>query len=260
MKNSKAAVALGAAMLAGGVTAPSVALAELSANIGVTSNYVWRGATQTQNGPAIQGGVDWEGESGLYIGTWVSNVDFGTIIDVEDAEGLDDLSLLSVRSGSEYEADFYIGWGFDFNEHVALDVGYVYYHYGLIESGFDFGEVYANASFLWFDVGVYYTINDQADGEAEDVSPFVAGDLNFYGAAAFEIIESWSLGLLLGHYKFTNDGAFMDADYDYSYGQIDLTKSAGDFGDVTLSVSAADNENADGNDNTKLFISWVKSF
>lgn len=260
MRNSKAAVALGASVLAGGLAAPAPALAELSANIGVTSNYVWRGATQTGNRPAVQGGVDWEGDSGLYIGTWVSNVDFGNIIDFEDADDLDDLSLLSVRSGSEYEADFYIGWGFDFNEYVGLDVGYVYYHYGLLESGFDFGELYASASFLWFDVGVHYTINDQADGDAQDVSPFVAGDLHFYGAAAFEIIESWTLGLTLGHYKFTNDGAFMDLDYDYSYGQADLTKSAGDFGDVTLSVSAADNENADGNDNTKIFISWVKSF
>lgn len=251
-------------MLAGGVTVPSVALAELSANIGVTSNYVWRGATQTQNGPAIQGGVDWEGESGLYLGTWVSNVNFGNVI--EPGDDVNDISLLSVRSGSEYEADFYIGWGFDFNEYVALDLGYVYYYYGLNGSGSDFGEVYASASFLWFEVGVNYTVNDQADGTTEDgrpvdeVAPFVAGDFHFYGAAAFEIVESWTLGLTIGQYNFTNDGAFMDADYDYGYYQVDLTKSAAEFGDVTLSVSQTDNVNADGNDNAKVFVSWVKSF
>ncbi|MCK7581618.1 MAG: TorF family putative porin [Chromatiales bacterium] len=40
----------------------------VSANIGVVSNYVWRGLTQTDGGPAIQGGLDYEHASGLLCG------------------------------------------------------------------------------------------------------------------------------------------------------------------------------------------------
>ena len=48
----------------------------VSANIGVVSNYVWRGITQTDDKAAVQGGVDYSHSSGFYAGTWVSNVDF----------------------------------------------------------------------------------------------------------------------------------------------------------------------------------------
>ncbi len=50
------------------------------------------------------------------------------------------------------------------------------------------------------------------------------------------------------------------ADYNYAYGQLDLTKSADEYGDITLSATGADNTNADGNDNVKVFISWTKGF
>ena len=46
---------------------------EMSANIAITSNYVWRGMTQTSNSPALQGGIDL-GYKGIYVGTWGSNV------------------------------------------------------------------------------------------------------------------------------------------------------------------------------------------
>ncbi len=46
-------------------------------NVGVTSNYIWRGISQTDDAAAVSGGLDWSGASGLYAGTWVSNVDFG---------------------------------------------------------------------------------------------------------------------------------------------------------------------------------------
>ena len=49
-----------------------------SANVGLYTDYVFRGYTQTQNEPAIQGGFDVEHSSGLYLGTWASNVDWTT--------------------------------------------------------------------------------------------------------------------------------------------------------------------------------------
>jgi uncharacterized protein (TIGR02001 family) len=257
MKNTMTAAGISAAILAGGLTTSSGALADFTANIGATSNYVWRGATQTGNAPAIQGGMDYESGIGIYAGTWVSNVNFGDEPSLEDG-------AVSIRSGSEYEADFYAGWGMEFGDNLGLDLGYTYYYYGQNESGADFGEIYGKFAFWWFEVGAYYTANDQSDSVGSDLNPFVTGDFFYYGKFSIDFAESWNVGFTLGQYEFTNDGAtFADgevADYNYAYGQLDLTKSADEYGDITLSVTNADNANADGNDSAKVFITWTKGF
>nr|MDJ0870709.1 TorF family putative porin [Gammaproteobacteria bacterium] len=43
---------------------------DLSANIGVVSNYYFRGVTQTDDKAAVQGGLDWVHGTGIYVGTW----------------------------------------------------------------------------------------------------------------------------------------------------------------------------------------------
>ena len=50
----------------------------LSANVGFYSDYIFRGYTQTDNNPAIQGGFDVMHSSGLYLGNWSSNVSWAT--------------------------------------------------------------------------------------------------------------------------------------------------------------------------------------
>ena len=62
-------------LLVGILAMPS--FAAVSANVAFASDYVWRGMTQTAEEPAISGGFDIAGESGLYFGTWASNVEFG---------------------------------------------------------------------------------------------------------------------------------------------------------------------------------------
>ena len=50
----------------------------LTANASFTTNYVFRGITQSANRPAVQGGLDYTiGDSGFAVGTWVSSIDFG---------------------------------------------------------------------------------------------------------------------------------------------------------------------------------------
>src|SRR5262245_8792596 len=55
---------------------------KFSANVALTSEYVFRGISQTDDSPAIQGGFDWSLEKlgslplGLYAGIWGSNVNF----------------------------------------------------------------------------------------------------------------------------------------------------------------------------------------
>ena len=55
---------------------PALAAAQYSASLTLTSDYVWRGVSQTLGDPAVQGSFDYEHNSGLYAGVWASNVDF----------------------------------------------------------------------------------------------------------------------------------------------------------------------------------------
>ncbi len=43
-------------------------------NVGLYSQYIFRGLTQTDRGPAVQGGVDLTHSSGFYLGAWASNI------------------------------------------------------------------------------------------------------------------------------------------------------------------------------------------
>lgn len=101
-----------------------------SANLAVTTDYVFRGYTQTGEDPAVQGGLDWADSSGWYLGTWASNIDFGPG---------DDASV---------EVDFYGGHAWQAND-VSYDVGLLYYAYPGADSssGYDFIEAYASLGY-----------------------------------------------------------------------------------------------------------------
>ena len=74
-----AAVAAGAA-LAGASAANA---GEISANINLTTDYVFRGVSLSGNDPAIQGGFDWASDSELlYAGVWGSSLSSGMEMDV----------------------------------------------------------------------------------------------------------------------------------------------------------------------------------
>lgn len=73
-KTLVAAVAI-SALFAGGAAMAQDDAGHLSYNIAVTSNYVWRGVTQTDNNAALQGGIDYS-KGMFYAGAWASNVDF----------------------------------------------------------------------------------------------------------------------------------------------------------------------------------------
>jgi len=228
MKMKKIVMACGAALL--GVS--SLAQAEFSANIGVTSNYLWRGVSQTGDDAAVSGGIDWAHENGLYAGTWISNIDWGV--------------------GSGAEVDFYGGFANDVGD-FGYDVGLIYYYYP--DSDYDdsdFSEIYLNGSWKFLSAGLAYTMDGQQDSDA----PFSSGDLYYHIGASFDFAETWSLGLTGGYYDF--DASSEYGDVDYGHFQADVTKSAGDWGDFTLTVSKAEEDSGD--DDTKFLISWSKSF
>ena len=87
-----------------------------SANVGLYTDYIFRGYTQTQNEPAIQGGFDVEHSSGLYAGTWASNVDWTTAGDYMDKNSV--------------EIDVYAGWATDLPFwDLGFDIGVLQFFY-----------------------------------------------------------------------------------------------------------------------------------
>jgi uncharacterized protein (TIGR02001 family) len=107
------------------ITAPTFAMAEdapasahtFSGNVGLVSDYVFRGISQTSHNAAIQGGFDYSHASGLYAGVWGSNVSW-----IADSG--------AVATGSVgMELDTYLGFKNTFAEDFSYDVGFVRYNY-----------------------------------------------------------------------------------------------------------------------------------
>ena len=195
---------IAASLLASATTAVSgVVLAEspLTANVGVASNYIWRGATQTDDASAVSGGIDYAHASGFYAGLWTSNVTW--------------------TATDGYEQDLYAGYGFDAGP-VGLDVGYIAYMYPVGTGQDDFSEVYVNASFNVVSAGVALTTSKEAGGKVKDIYTSVG--------AEFEVKKDLTLGLTYGNYNFEDT-----ASTDYSHIQVSLSK-----GDFTFAYDKAD--------------------
>jgi uncharacterized protein (TIGR02001 family) len=226
MKMNRLALTCGAAML--GIS--SIAAAEVSTNIGVTSNYIWRGVTQNENETAFSGGVDWAGDSGLYAGAWIS-------------EAWDD-----------YELDLYGGYAGELGD-FGYDAGLIYYTYS-DDSESNFLELALGGSWQFLSFGLNYVLS--ADDEVEAVEE----DFYYYLGASFDLPEDYSIGLTVGFVE--PDGHDDEDGEDYTHYQVDLTKATGDFGDITLSLSDTDledNDEAPGEDSDmRFFVSWSKSF
>lgn len=199
-----------------------VANAEVSANFGATSNYLWRGVSQSGDSASVSGGLDYANDSGFYAGTWIG----------------------SLSEGAGAETDFYLGYSGE-TDVFAYDIGYLYYAYSDLDDS-NFGEVYFNGSVGNFGFGIAYTINS----DVESPSPFDSGDI-YYSASygGIDLGSDFELGLSAGLYTFDASG-----DLDYAHVQADIAK-----GDFVFSISKAQEEGfADGD--LKLVASWSTSF
>ena len=122
--------------------APAAPASNLTWNFALTTDYVFRGITQTNFRPAAQGGLDYTfGDSGWAVGTWGSNVDFGS-------------------GGPDLEIDTYISWSHALSDKWNFNIMLDRYNYVGYPSGafrFDYNELigkFTYDSMLTF-TGVY---------------------------------------------------------------------------------------------------------
>lgn len=190
-------IALASTLLTSSLTSLNVTAVEgLSANVGATSNYLWRGLEQTNGSSAISGGIDYAADSGFYVGTWVSSADWS--------------------EGMSYELDIYGGFSGE-TENFSYDVGFVHFAYPDSNDDVDFTEVNASVSFGAFTLG--YAVLADAQGVDFGDDSYISVD------AEFEVASEIGLAFHLG--KGTDD--FYAGEEFVDYG-ASLSKSGFTFG------------------------------
>lgn len=97
----------------------------LTGNVGLYSQYIFRGLTQTNRKPALQGGFDYGHSSGLYVGTWASNISW-----LKENFSTPGNTTGQYESGASLEWDFYGGFKNTFGKSdFTYDFGLLYYYY-----------------------------------------------------------------------------------------------------------------------------------
>ena len=215
--------------------------AEVSGNIALTTDYKFRGISQSDSAPSVQGGFDVAFDNGAYIGTWGAAVDFDCAIDT--CGGLN----------GGIELDYYAGFASDISDSVSYDIGYIYYDYpqdeGLLG---DYGEIYGSLSFGDFGIGMNYS--DEYWGET--------GKFTYtYATYSMALSESVALDLLVGSGDYDEAG-YLDGATEHMNWSVALSTSAGglDFA-LTYEDTDLDKEDAYGYDwaDAALILSIGKS-
>ena len=180
-------------------------------SVAATSDYVFRGASQTDESPALQAGLTWTAESGFYVGAWASNVDFGA-------------------GGPDVELDTYIGYSTDLgDEFVNLDVMLNRYNYlGGNGSDLAYNELISKLTFDGsFAVTAAYTNDVWASGE---------DGWYFNAAKSFSLPADFSLDVSVGKSLFDSSVA-----RDYTDWGVALGKAWGNFS-ATLGYVGTDSD------------------
>lgn len=128
----------------------------VTGNAAVTSDYVFRGISFSDEDPAVQGRVDVSHATGLYTGTFVSTVDKPWGASYNQVGGEEDL-----------EIDVFAGWTRqfgDFNDY-GVDVGLVNYGFTDNPDDTDWAEFYAAANWRWFSVRYHTQISGMEMGD-----------------------------------------------------------------------------------------------
>ena len=212
----------GAALITAAMVSPALA-GGLSGSADVTTNYLFRGITQTSDDPAVQAGINYDLYEGLSVGVWASSIDFGS------------------GDPGRLETDFTATYTKTVGP-VDLSAGVIYYAYftnpssskynffeGWVGASHDFGPFSAFLNFYYSPE--FFGITDSAYYINPGIDIPICDWLSASGSYGYQKVDStgyfgttdeysnWNLGLTAS-YKAYSLGLM--------YSQTDLSGSAGD--------------------------------
>jgi len=214
-----------------------------SANVALTSDYLFRGITQTDGGFAIQGGFDINHESGFYIGTWGSNLKF-----LED-------NTVKPEDRADIEIDLYVGFAKDLGNGFSYNVKAGQYLYPGAGSDLNYDLTEFNVTLKYsmpqgtvfdfqYDFSPDFGGADEGHNYMFGVNHTLSSGLGFRGFVGQQNIED-------------NNAAGKD---DYLYYGLSLSFPVAKFdGSIGYSNTDLDNADAIGADG-RVFFTLSKSF
>jgi len=217
-----AAIALAMATMGAGLAQAQEAAApapeakpdhEISFNAAVTSDYRYRGISQTRLRPAVQGGADYvNNPTGLYVGTWLSSIKW-----IDDAGG-----------DNKFEWDIYLGKRGEIGDGFTYDVGFLAYLYP--DHGLPVApttrEIYVQGGYGPFALKYSHSLSNLFGFADSKDSQYVDAMFNY------EITDGYIFNAHVGHQKVKNNGASSYTDW-----KLGVTK---DFGIVSVSLAYVD--------------------
>lgn len=177
MKTLRPIICLSAAFLA---CMPVCQAVELGANVTLATDYTFRGVSQTDEKGAIQGGFQADFDSGFYLGTWASNVNFGS------------------DSNTSTEIDYFVGWSGALTEHLTLDVNATFFAYDG-DSSANYQEYGVALGWGGATLGLIYSDEYFGDGGPDFYYPYLAYD--------WVLADEWGLSFHAG-YNHTDESDF----------------------------------------------------
>jgi uncharacterized protein (TIGR02001 family) len=254
-------------ILSGLVSVPAIAADApasphtLTGNFGITTDYIFRGVSQSQHKPAVSGGIDYSHASGLYAGTWLSNQSW--------------VNAGGFMTNSSLEMDVYGGYKGSIGD-AGYDVGLIRYQYpGDQVAGAttpNTTEAYLGASWKFLSLKYSHVVSNYFIGWGGPGGLGVSANQKTRGSgyldlsANYDLGDGWGLIAHVGHQSVKNYG-----DASYTDWKLGVSKDVG-FGAVTLAYTDTDGNLKDAGANPvyifggkkvaegRLALSFSKSF
>ncbi len=226
--------------------------AATSVEVGMMSNYLAHGVTQTEDKPSAYIKIDWNNDTGLFLGSKVTGVHFmgddvgyGAQMDFYSGYSLvyGDFTYTTTLSYTHYAPQ-------DYSDFVAT-LPFAHLNNQNLESmyieGFDFANIGVNVGWRMFEVGISYTFY----GLFPDDYAYSQGDLFYHINAKYEFDYDISATFSIGHYDFDTPTPAQN----YTYFEAKAYKSLGEYGDIGLAIDVVRGNNRD---STPIFVLLYK--
>lgn len=171
-------------LLISGLLVPSISFAELSGNIGVHSKYLLRGIFEENDDAAVQGGLDYSNDSGLYAGWWISSLGYTY-----------EAPANTKTNERGVENNLYGGFTGEMGS-IGYDIGLIQYLYVNVDDS-DLTELKAALSLGPLYLQLQYLLNDGWWGNA--------GDIYWTAGASFDLPHDFGFAIDLGYYTYEDD-------------------------------------------------------